>query len=294
MPWNNMTGIDTVDDLFQQLLSLSKTEESLAWRGQADARWLLETSLDRLLDPKTDYVLRLDKERTLIENFSVRAGEHLGETENQYLNGSHTGHRISALAVLQHYHAPTRLLDWTNSGWIALYFAAVEHLDKPGAIWWFKQKCFEQEVGRRWREVYDMERSRRPGPNGQIDLDSTAFSTNGQPWITKLHYPIPFRRIEVQQGFFTVAGLLGLEHGALIADVLDRGNTSGEETLLQDRYGRITVPALWKQDILNRLRTMNIHSRSLDYPGADLTGIDLADDLRRSRFKISAGKNPMG
>ena len=117
--------------------------------------------------------------------------------------------------------APTRVLDWTCSSWVALYFAAIDHHEKPGAVWWFNQKTFEQEVAPRWKEEYNMEQYRCTGLTGQINLNATAFNTNGPPWITKLHYPIPFHRIEAQQGFFTIAGRLGIEHRELIADVFD-------------------------------------------------------------------------
>jgi len=82
---------------------------------------------------------------------------------------------------------------------------------------------------------------------------------------------MPFHKIQVQQGFFTAAGHLGLEHGELIADCLCIG-----------QYGRIIVPASLKQKVLDRLRTMKIHSKSLDYPGADLVGIDLTRALEQS------------
>jgi hypothetical protein len=75
----------------------------------------------------------------------------------------------------------------------------------------------------------------------------------------------------VQQAFFTVAGRLGREHGELIADVLDKG-----------KYGRVVVRASWKQAILDGLRNMNINSKSLDYPGADLVGISLTRELKRT------------
>lgn len=283
MPWDDEAGMDDIDDLFIRLLSLSKSDEHLAYRGQADSDWLLQTSLDRILDARTDYVSRLAEERAIVEKFRVRTDQYLGRIERQYVSGSRANDTISALAVLQHYHTPTRLLDWTHSPWVALYFAAIDHADKPGAVWWFNQRAFEHEVGRRWRkEEYDIDQYRRPGPNGQVNLNSTAFSIDGPPWITGLYYPVPFHRIEVQQGFFTVAGRLGLEHGERIADVFDRADTSDATPQATNQYARVIVPASWKQAVLDRLRAMNIHSKSLDYPGADLVGIDLTESLRRS------------
>jgi len=79
----------------------------------------------------------------------------------------------------------------------------------------------------------------------------------------------------VQQAFFTVAGRLGLDHGELIADIFA---TNGSI-----EYGRVIVPGLWKQSILDRLRVMNINSKTLAYPGADIVGSALTRDLRATQ-----------
>ncbi len=285
MPWKNETGFNKVDDLFKYLLDRWQKDKLVACRGQSDSHWLLQASLDRILDPNVDYAERLLEESAVLEKFRVLAREYVDSLEASYLYGGQATDKISALAVMQHYRAPTRLLDWTHSPWVALYFAAIDHHDKPGAVWWFNQKFFEQEVGRRWREeYYDMERYRRPGPNGQINLNATAFNTDGPLWVTKLHYPFPFHRIEVQQGFFTVAGRLGFEHGELIADVFDHRTAPDEVGQAENQYACIIVPALWKQEILDRLRNMNIHSKSLDYPGADIVGSNLTQDLKRYQY----------
>jgi hypothetical protein len=269
MPWPDNPPYKSIDDLLSGLLALGSKEKPVACRGQADADILsLETSIDRLLDPKADYTAKLAEERDILDKFRIRAREYCGVLEARYLNGAHANDNITALAILQHYHAPTRLIDWSASPWVALYFAAIHHHDKDGAIWWFKQEAFETEVGKRWDNEYNM---KRYPPKDEVNLNDTAFNSDGPAWITKLHYPIPFHRIEVQQGFFTVAGRLGFEHSGLIADVLKKGEC-----------GRIKIPYQWKQQILDRLRTMNIHSKSLDYPGADIVGIDLRRDLKNA------------
>jgi len=272
MTWKDET-IDNVDALFTRLLSLYEKDKLAACRGQADKNWDLKTSLDRILDENADYAARIAEELAILDKFYVRAREFLGMNEAKHLDGLRLNNKISALTVLQHYRAPTRMLDWTLSPWIALYFAAIEHHDKDGAIWWFDQKAFEDEVGQRWAN-YGLKHDRR-WPH-QVNLNDTAFNSDGPPWITKLHCTLPFHRIEVQQGFFTVGGRLGFEHGALIADVLGEG-----------QYARIVVPALAKQQILDRLRNMGIHSRTLDYPGADLVGTDLTLELKATHHRGS-------
>ena len=273
MTWKD-EAIDNVDALFTRLLDLYEKDKPVACRGQADKNRDLKASLDRILDEKADYAARLAEESAVLEKFYVRAREFLGVNEAGRLDQLRRNDKISALPILQHYRAPTRMLDWTFSPWVALYFASIEHHDKDGAIWWFDQSAFEAEVGKRWENVYQMKLY--PERNNEVNLNDTAFNTDGPLWITKVHCVIPFHRIEVHQGFFTVAGRLGFEHGALIVDVLDEG-----------QYARVIVRASWKQETLDRLRNMNIHSKSLDYPGADLVGIELTRSLEQSHPRCS-------
>jgi hypothetical protein len=273
MTWKDDVSFENVDDLFMRLHSLDLKEKPIACRGQADSGWRLQTSLDRLLDTSADYKERLAEESAILEKFRVLAREYLGQLEVKRLDASLMNDRISALTVLQHYRAPTRLLDWTLSPWIAVYFAAIDNHDTDGAVWWFKQDSFEKEVGDRWGKRYNMKRY--PSMGDEINLNDTAFKSDGPPWITKLHCIIPFHRIEVQQAFFTVAGRLGLDHGELIADIFATNGVT--------EYGRIIVPSLCKQSILDRLRVMNIKSKTLDYPGADIVGSTLTRDLRAAK-----------
>lgn len=271
MAWIN-ESFPEIDSLFKELMGLTASGLLLACRGQADATQSLQTSLDRILDSKMDYVYRLAEEHAVLTKFNTLAPELLGTIECNALSRVLVNDRLSAFTVLQHYGAPTRLLDWTHSPWVALYFAALDHHDKDGAVWWFDQRAFQAEVHRRWA-THDMERFRRPVEfGGEIDLNKTAFDVDGPPWISKWHSLLPFRRMEIQQGFFTVAGRLGLGHDDLIAEVLT------------DPAPRImTVPANLKRKTLDVLRKMGIHAQSLDYPGADKIGQNLTKELE-SRF----------
>ena len=100
----------------QLLESLNDLPNNYIYRGHADAGWKLESTL----------------ERTLGENWS---SELATKTEDHYLNLFKSKYHIynnaehaptsklAWLSVMQHYGAPTRLLDFTESPYIALYFA---------------------------------------------------------------------------------------------------------------------------------------------------------------------------
>lgn len=263
MAWQDKK-VATVDELLQLLVI--DTEPDRAYRGQPNSLHLLSSSLDRILPRDIAYETRLAEEASIIVKFCQLAEEFCDSIEKKYLQGQMPQDRIKALPILRHYGAPTRLLDWTLSPLVALYFAAIHHHDKDGAIWWFKRKAFCNEVGQRW-EKHGLRR--HPEQKNEIDLNDTAFNTDGPRWISELNCLFPFHRIELQQGFFTIAGRLGFEHGELIANLLGKG-----------QYGRIIVPASLKQKVLDRLRTMNIHSKSLDYPGADIVGMGIKDELK--------------
>lgn len=96
---------------------------TMIFRGVADAEYDLVPSLGRFKVKSEEQ--RLEYEENLIQEFKRRAFPHLVEKPQNY---------VDWLCLAQHYGLPTRLLDWTTSPLIALYFATEKHPEKDFAV----------------------------------------------------------------------------------------------------------------------------------------------------------------
>ena len=105
-----------------------KIMEAGKWifRGQEDADWLLESGLDRYLKD-FDKAGSRNKEGSRDSQFlsAFPRAEYFAISRFRAMSREHEdwGSNINALVAMQHYGANTRLLDFTTSIMIALYFA---------------------------------------------------------------------------------------------------------------------------------------------------------------------------
>jgi hypothetical protein len=122
---------------------LSRLVESLGpgwlFRGQQDARWELKTSLERHTPPERS---QSEAEDLLLREFRRRAHvylqpHHIPDDQGEWL------------AVMQHFGAPTRLLDVTKSPFVALYFAIEDATDpdRDCAVWAFNRTWCVCSIG---------------------------------------------------------------------------------------------------------------------------------------------------
>jgi hypothetical protein len=117
------TWIELQEQLFSHSWqeSLGRHRSDHAFRGRDDARDDLSTSLARLGGEPA--VL----ERHLLRNFRKYAGPREVPVDSPW----------NWLALGQHHGLPTRLLDWTNSPYVALHFATSHtyEFDRDGVVW---------------------------------------------------------------------------------------------------------------------------------------------------------------
>jgi hypothetical protein len=235
---------------FLDLPHLSRDE--WIYRGQCDD-WPLKSSLERSC---ARYRISLEHapviEKALIDNFRRRYDGH----DRQVVIDD----TLYCLALMQHHGAPTRLLDWTYSPYIALYFA-LENSNDRGTIWCMNRTWWM----RRAREIVGAEHfEHRNRYETRNDSSFIPLYMKAQPYkMVYLENPYFFNsRLNIQQGVFLCTG-----------DV-----TSPYEDNLKALEGGFNSDSVLKihcimqiderQKALKALHKMNIHRESL-FPGLD-------------------------
>lgn len=192
-----------------------------------------------------------------IENGLIRRFErqyhHFGKELQAGLN------KMELLALMRHYGAPTRLVDWTWSFFVALFFAVHTNSDNPSVVWALNLDAVEATY------TTDLLRNLKDDPNLKNDGENKVFDEvfkSNRLGVVNLS---PLRlndRLVVQQGTF----LLPRNIAAPFKDNLEATlRQTPPQALLQFR---IDKTARTKGNLLQRLQRMNITEATL-FPGLD-------------------------
>ena len=252
--WEDFTGVVERLDVGHPLKTL------YAFRGQAEARWDLEPPLLRIfrglnLSEKE----ALEVEQQCLMEFKSQA--HLHISPNVL---STTPDTVSWWTIMQHHGAPTRLLDWCQSMYVAAYFAVTGYRDSPGAVWLAHVHTVERVM---------KERHGEPEFPKSEEENKARFLQAGAPHALlfggRLHKT---DRMVAQQGFCTVCRNILGNHGEILRDVFPK--QTGREL-----FRKFIIPANLKNHFLRKLESMNITANAL-FPGLDGLGRSIGELLQ--------------
>jgi len=243
---------------------IRQLSENWAFRGQANAQWVLNNSIER-----TEFIhFHKGIEADFLAEFQRGARNYLS-------NDQIPEHLIEWLAMMQHHGAPTRLLDLTKSPYIAAFFAFEQSIiqeDYHVGIWgvnieYLKKKALEilsQEFEEALHESMNLINEK---------LFEKIFYENNR----NLVFPVePFRmnrRYSLQQSVFISTGISEIP-------LMDQLQFLKED--LSKSVIKIELPTDYKNEVLRDLQKMNLNRASL-FP--DLDGYAASLRLRYNSMK---------
>lgn len=268
----------TVQSWKQLVESLRYYEGQCEWacRGESYQWTDCKPSIDRISHHwANDTAGRLILEDVLTDRFISQAAPYLQTFELGILHNPFT-----AMMLMRHFGAPTRLMDWSGSLWVAAYFAAAkDHTPEgdpkaDGRIRFFDKYQLEDNVGSAYgteTQSYDKPSEARAKANNGLmrlfDAD-VVESPDWHSWLVcQFMLNGTFPRMTAQQGFFTMASKLDKDHWTLAKEMIRLGGKGRG-------CHEIRIERAAKPEILHGLARMGITAASL-YPGLEGIGMSL-------------------
>jgi hypothetical protein len=205
-----VASFEALVDVIERIMEHAVQHDGrFAWRGQVDASWALHSSLYRRLNLTAK---KIHKEKDL----AAKESEILEELRRWGLHTHPTGGRLSILsqlALLQHYGAPTRLIDITMNAWVGVWFAVEQKWQNGEEVYGDKDaRLFAVDItGRLINEHSDYSKWE--------DATTVPWPPTGNPptskeWGTSVYAWRPSRldaRISAQNGGFLFGGVPSTE-----------------------------------------------------------------------------------
>ncbi len=246
---------------------LEDQTKDLRWifRGQRNTGWRLKTSLERVCDAFEADILKhgAQIEQILLREFQRRFHHYRAHVPRETAV-------LEWLAYMQHFGAPTRLLDWTYSLHVALYFA-IEVPDPDGyAVWAIDQQWLQEESFERIKTSHHYPAE----PEGRASIERFLRGVpmeEDAAWLAKLISDTRPPRVVFSANPFRLNERLTLQKGLFLA--LGDANASFEDNLealkgYREHVRKFGVSPTMRLPLLRQLDRLNINSATL-FPGLE-------------------------
>jgi hypothetical protein len=296
-------GLATWSDVEARFREFSTSDSQWIFRGHSDARWSLESTLERAVaDIWGDQAKlssgsrkRLEALRDVLKNGVD--GQDMWKVERRLLREFRrqyhlfSGHVPDAgdvmewLSLMRHYGAPCRLVDFSYSWFVGLFFALVDS-NKEAEVW-AVDSDWAGDIVRVLLDPYPLDILDR---DPQLRRPETADALLWSPTTVKRGViPLnPYRlnpRLVIQQGIF----LCPIEGSLPFMDNLD-AMLGIPDPKCRKGLRRFTIPAdtAIRREFLSRLSRMNMTQATL-FPGLDGFAESLKIHLVNARFFERSG-----
>ena len=225
----------------------------IQFRGQADSIWKLDSGLKRIVQGG-----EISEEKARFYEVQVQreyaAQYHLIDEKLAYRPEMH---RQAMFIDMQHFSCPTRVLDWTTSPYVGLYFAIGENFEKDGALFVWNSGRYNAYMKHRYPSILEIS-----------PVDVPAFED--YDFVQLLLPEVNNERIVRQQGTFSISNKILASHCDLINVPLKWSKIPALQKYI--------IPSTLKFEFMARLRLMNISASSL-FPGMDGLGKSIKESL---------------
>jgi hypothetical protein len=250
------------------------------FRGQSNETWGLSTSLERSLvitNNRDKKKIVEQKERLLLREFQRRAHHYIPSPPLKEES-------LEWLALMQHHGGATRLLDFSHSFYVAMFFAVEEKQTEGqnGAVWAVNLDEVNKAVGERLnpdKKVFRGEAVNRK----YIELAQSVMKKGINNNIVFGVEPERMNeRLAAQQGLFLFPCNIGVTFEDNLAGIFGEDSRSfqnkpakeyspkehGPRNLARATVIKMIIPNYIREEILHDLWNMNVSSATL-FPGFD-------------------------
>ena len=259
--------IDTIDELIRLLNVLPN---HFIFRGHANSSWKLESTLERSIGIRWSADLAAKVEEHSLSAFKSKYHIY---NQNEHVPKS----KLSWLSVMQHYGVPTRLLDFTESPYVALYFALESYNPLSGvdlAIYVLDYTAIMEKSLKFIKQNDSKFTETRASVHSQRDIvfeDVVDRFSYDILWITE---PLEVNaRMDRQSGTFLLSGNKQKTIESLLAS----------DTYDDCRIMKVTINSQLYQSIYVLLRKMSINAKSIY---GDLSGLAKAIRMELQVYTI--------
>ncbi|RZK12019.1 MAG: FRG domain-containing protein [Flavobacterium sp.] len=224
----NTDKVESISDLLVKLQGHIGNYTGPVWfRGQGDMNWSLVPKLMRLAQqlPESHYFNRFKQDASFILN-------------------THPKSEFEWLFLMQHYGVSTRLLDWSESPLVALYFACITEENNDGALWVLLPTVLNLKS--RYQSEYEFEIPSFDDEHLENYLPST-ISREKKSSLLPMAAIAPRNsiRMQAQKGVFTIS------HREVIPIEIAGGDP--------DHIWKYQIPSDKKKLILDELKLLGIN-----------------------------------